>query len=80
MVHVPALEAVLANKQAEYVMRMPSVEEATALKKAQIYRLIQQGDFPRPIALSKRAVGWLSSEIAAWIEARKAERDQNIAA
>lgn len=62
------------------IKRMRGVTEATGLGKSQVYELMKQGEFPRPITLVGTAKGWLSSEIAEWIESRKAQRDQNIAA
>jgi hypothetical protein len=32
--------------------------------------------FPRPIALGPRSVGWIEEEVDAWIEARRARRDE----
>jgi prophage regulatory protein len=34
------------------------------------YALLKEGQFPRPINLGARAVGWLESEIDAWIADR----------
>ena len=31
--------------------------------------------FPKPIRLWRKAVGWIESDVIAWIEARTAERD-----
>jgi prophage regulatory protein len=33
------------------------------------------GNFPRPIPLGERAVGWLEAEIDSWIEDRLRKRD-----
>lgn len=43
----------------------------------QIRRMEAAGEFPRRIKLNPegRSVGWLESEIDAWIEARAAARD-----
>jgi len=40
-----------------------------------IYELIKIGEFPRPIPLGPRAVGWVGSEIARWQRERIAARD-----
>jgi len=41
------------------------------------YDLISKNQFPKPIFLGARAVGWLESEIDAWIAERvKASRCQ----
>ncbi|AOJ17037.1 AlpA family phage regulatory protein [Burkholderia vietnamiensis] len=45
------------------------------LSKSEIYRRIQAGAFPKPIPLGTRAVGWLESDINAWIDTQ-AKRGQ----
>lgn len=52
------------------VLRLPQVQETTGLSKAAIYRRIHEGDFPKPIKLGERAVGWLAGEVTEWIAAR----------
>lgn len=49
------------------ILRLPAVKARTGLSRATIYRKIQSDDFPRPHQLSRRAVGWLESDIEAWI-------------
>ncbi len=49
-------------------LRLPEVEKATGKKRSTIYRDIASGRFPAPYDLgSSRSVGWLSTEISAWI-------------
>lgn len=54
------------------IYRLPAVLEITGLSKATIYRLRQRGQFPQPIQLSPRCVGWRAKEVDAWLEARNA--------
>lgn len=56
------------------IIRRPEVEARTGLSRSTIYAAIATGGFPRPIKLGARAVGWFESDIAAWLEARKAAR------
>lgn len=52
-------------------LRLPDVEKATGKKRSTIYRDIAAGRFPAPYDLgSSRSVGWLSTEISAWILSR----------
>lgn len=52
-------------------LRLPEVEKATGKKRSTIYRDIASGSFPAPYDLgSSRSVGWLSTEISAWILSR----------
>ncbi len=60
--------------QSSTIERLPTVLARTGLSRSSVYAAIAQGAFPRPIKLSARAVGFLSSEIDAWIAARAAAR------
>lgn len=58
----------------EKFLRLPEVKTRTGLSRSTIYALIGQSKFPRHIPLGLRCVGWLESEIDAWIETRAASR------
>lgn len=51
-------------------LRRKQVEARTGLSRSTIYLHIQQGTFPAPVHLGVRAVGWIESEITAWIADR----------
>jgi prophage regulatory protein len=53
---------------AHVILRLPVVKARTGLSRSTIYLRISQGTFPRAYPLGARAVGWLESEIAGWIE------------
>lgn len=57
------------------VLRRPQVEAATGLGRSTIYEMIARGEFPTPIKLGARAVGWIESEIEQWLDHRKDQRD-----
>ncbi|MDY0872832.1 helix-turn-helix transcriptional regulator [Dongia rigui] len=44
------------------------------LSRAQLWRLEKANRFPRRVRIAERTVAWDADEIAAWLEARKAER------
>ncbi len=52
------------------VSRRPAVQRRIGLSRSTIYAKMAEGDFPRPIKLGKRAVGWLDSDIDEWLESR----------
>ena len=52
------------------LIRRPAVLERIGLKTTELYELIKQDRFPRPVPLGRRAVAWLEDEVDAWIEAR----------
>ncbi|MDE0353840.1 MAG: AlpA family phage regulatory protein [bacterium] len=54
---------------------MPTVVAVTGLSRTTLWRLRQNGQFPNPVRLggsTSRAVGWLRSDIEAWIHTRPA--------
>ncbi|MSR08857.1 MAG: AlpA family transcriptional regulator [Gammaproteobacteria bacterium] len=52
------------------IQRLPTVTSRTGLSRTTLYDKIAKGDFPPPIRLGMRAVGWLEEDITKWIEAR----------
>jgi prophage regulatory protein len=58
----------------EIVLKRPAVQARTGLSRSTIYLMMAQGAFPKPIPLGARAVGWLETEIDAWLQSRKAQR------
>ena len=56
------------------ILRLPAVEAAVGFKKSKLYELIQEGQFPQPVRLGNKSVGWLADEVQAWINARAASR------
>lgn len=52
------------------VVRMRPLIDRVGLSKSEIYRRIQAGTFPRPIALGVRAVGWLERDVELWLTTR----------
>lgn len=52
------------------IKRLPAVKEFCGLGKTSIYEGVNAGTFPAPVKLSGRAVGWLESELMAWLESR----------
>ncbi len=57
------------NRQ-NWIARLPDVIEITGLARSTIMNLIKAGEFPRPIQLSPRTVGWRLSEIEKWLADR----------
>lgn len=57
------------------ILRMKMVVEITGLARSTVYKYIAEGIFPKPITLGNRSVGWVESEVFAWIQARVAERN-----
>jgi len=49
------------------IWRLPEVMARTGLSRSTIYAKISRNEFPPPINLSVRAVGWIAEGINAWI-------------
>lgn len=64
---------------ANTILRLPSVKSRTGLSRSTLYLRISQGQFPKPVNLSGRAVGWLDSEIDAWLS-RQIEQTRQVKA
>lgn len=58
----------------ERILRLPAVTARIGLSRSTIYAAIAVKEFPQPIRLGERAVGWLESDIERWLEVRKALR------
>jgi prophage regulatory protein len=52
------------------VVRLPAVCRMTGLGRSTIYRMEAIGRFPQRIKLGLRAVGWMESEVQAWLTMR----------
>jgi len=55
------------NPRGPSILRRAQVQARTGLSRSTIYQYIQDGHFPAPLQLGPRAVGWLESEVSAWI-------------
>jgi prophage regulatory protein len=52
------------------ILRLPQVKIRVGLSRSSIYLAVSQGKFPRPVSLGARAIGWLESEVDAWLSQR----------
>ena len=52
------------------ILRLNDVKIQTGLSRSAIYALAKLDQFPKPINLSLRSVGWLENEINDWIKER----------
>jgi prophage regulatory protein len=53
------------------LLRLAEVEETIGLKRSTIYKMAQEGRFPKPVKLTERSSAWRNSEIQEWIDSRK---------
>jgi prophage regulatory protein len=50
------------------ILRRKDVQQRTGLSRSSLYLRMSEGTFPRSISLGSRAVGWIESEIDAWLQ------------
>ncbi|MFU1607307.1 helix-turn-helix transcriptional regulator [Sulfitobacter pontiacus] len=55
-------------------LRMPEVEAKVGLKKRTIQYMVKEGAFPEPVQLNERSIGFVESEVNAWMLARMEKR------
>ena len=49
------------------VLRLPRVQARTGLSRSTIYVRVADGNFPKPVRLGARAIGWIEAEVDQWI-------------
>lgn len=64
------------------IMRRAEVLKKVGLSKTTLQSLMDAGEFPKPVKLGgqdARAVGWVDTEVDAWIDQKISDRDAGIA-
>ena len=57
------------------VLRFPMVSEMTGLPRSTLYLYIKNNQFPKPIKIGIRSVGWMKEEVEEWLRRKKDVRD-----
>jgi prophage regulatory protein len=52
------------------IIRRDDLEKITGLPRSTLYAKIAKGEFPKPIKLGARSVGWLEQDVAKWQQQR----------
>lgn len=60
--------ATTTTPEPDRILRLPTVLQRTGLSRSTLYRKIQQGTFPRQIAISIRCAGWRESAVNEWMK------------
>jgi prophage regulatory protein len=71
--YTETLQTALNRKRittANRILRMAELKTRIGLSRSTIYEFQNSGNFPRSVSLGSRAVGWLESDIEAWMESR----------
>lgn len=55
------------------ILRRDAVERMTGLPRSTLYAKVAAGEFPKPVRLGARSVGWFEQDIAAWQQALRVD-------
>jgi prophage regulatory protein len=58
------------------LIRIRDVVARTGLSRGSVYDALSRGNFPRPVKLEGRSVGFVEAEVDRWIAARVNARDE----
>lgn len=56
-----------ATDKIDRILRLAAVLNRTGLSRSTLYRKMQEGTFPKQIALSARCAGWRESSVSTWM-------------
>ncbi|WP_197034979.1 AlpA family transcriptional regulator [Herbaspirillum sp. RV1423] len=59
------------------ILSTKKVIAKTTISRTTLHRKVKEGTFPAPITLGAHSVGWVESEVDAWIEALMKSRAAN---
>jgi prophage regulatory protein len=54
--------------KSDRILRLPEVIRRVGLKRSSIYNRMKDGTFPKSSSLGGNSVGWLESDIIAWMQ------------
>ena len=61
---------VIVATEEDRLLRLPEVLRLCGLSRSAVYDMIASQDFPAPVRIGVRTVGWRHSEIQQWIATR----------
>ena len=59
------------------IYRLPEVMNMTGLSRSSIFLRVSTNEFPKPIKIGRRAVGWPEAAIIAWQESVMEAQDES---
>jgi prophage regulatory protein len=62
----------------DHILRLGDIMQRTGKSRSSIYQAIKDGTFPKQINIGARSVGWLASEVEAWIDCCIEQRRQTL--
>ena len=56
------------------VLKLPTVIKLSGLARATIYKHIKTGNFPQPIKMTSKSIGFIEHEIEKWLQEKADQR------
>jgi prophage regulatory protein len=53
------------------ILRLKAVRALTGVSRSTIWRLCRRGEFPQPLKLTARLIGWRAAEVQQWLDSRE---------
>ena len=54
----------------KHIIRLRQVLAQVGLSRATVYKMIGRSEFPKPVQIGQRSVGWLTEEVNSWLRSR----------
>ena len=61
----------MAQEDTGKLLRLEAVISLIGMKRSWILQKVKDGEFPKPLRLSPRAVAWRQSDVMEWINAQE---------
>jgi len=58
-------------REACRLVDLDAVMDLTSLRRATIYAMVKDGEFPKPRKLGKRRIAWREADVIEWLESRQ---------
>ena len=52
------------------ILRAAAVMDKCGFRRTTLWRLVHEADFPKPIFITGKAIGWREDQVDEWIDAR----------
>lgn len=57
-------------------LRLHDMIASTGMSESTIRRRVEKGEMPKPVALTKRCVGWWECDFLAWVATKREPQEQ----
>ena len=61
---------VIVTTETDRLIRLPEVLHLCGISRSALYELVSRNEFPQPVRIGARSVGWRQRDVHGWIESR----------